>query len=337
MAVIKIFPEKDTYIDQSHPNDNFGRDEILEIKTGGIDDTISRILIKFNSNELNNIINNISSSYESNLKLYIAKLENIIDNYQISIHPLSQSWVMGTGRNMDNPNPRNGACWNYVDINNQLLGINDYYNQYVTSQSFSYQDNKDINCDVTNIVNEWISGSIINEGFIIKFTNNLETSSLGIINKYFSIDTHTIYPPCLEIYYNDITYNSSLTGLNNNQFITNISNIKKEFKEGSTYKFIIKSRDQYPIRNFQTSSLYLNIKILPQESYWALKDVKTEEIIIDYHNIGTKIGADNKGNYFNLNFNGLQPERYYQILIKTKINDEIIIIDNKNNYFKLIR
>lgn len=81
----------------------------------------------------------------------------------------------------------------------------------------------------------------------------------------------------------------------------------------------------------------MNNKILPEESWWCLKDVKTEEIVINYHDIGTKIGADNNGNYFYLDFNGLQPERYYQILIKTIINDETIIIDNKSNYFKLIR
>ncbi len=33
--------------------------------------------------------------------------------------------------------------------------------------------------------------------------------------------------------------------------------------------------------------------------------------------------------------NGLQPERYYKILIKTNIDGEILVIDD-NNYFKVI-
>jgi hypothetical protein len=336
MAVTKLFPQKDNYITQLNPNNNYGRDEILEISSG---DNISRIIIQFNSDEINNILNNITGSFQSNLKLYLAKAENNVDPYQILIHPLSQSWNMGTGRNKDLPNPQNGSCWNYPDINNINISwsLEEPQNIYKYSQSFQYQDNLDINCEITNIINGWYSGDINNYGFLIKFPQYLETSSLNITNKYFSVDTHTIYPPCLEIYYNDVLYSSSLPILNNSNFITNISNMQNEFTEGEKYKFIIKNRDQYPIRNFQTSSLYLNNKILPENSYWALKDIKTEEIIIDYHELGTKIGADENGNYFYLDFNGLQPERYYQILIKTIINNEVIIIDNKNNYFKLIR
>lgn len=335
MAVIKIFPEKDNYVSELNPNNNYGRDEVLELSTNNK----SRILMKFNSDEINNIIDDISGSYNCVLKLYNAKLENNIDNYNINIYPLSQFWVMGTGRNHDVPNPRNGSCWDYPNINNTNVSwsIEEPLDIYKYSQSFQYQDNKDINCNITNIIEGWYNGNIDNNGLLIKFPEQLEISSLNIINKYFSIDTHTIYPPCLEIHYNDVIYDSSIPTINNNKFTSNIINLQSEFTEGEKYKFILKNRETYPVRNFQTSSLYLDNKILPEESYWALKDVKTEEIIIDYHNIGTKIGANSDGNYFNIDFNGLQPERYYQILIKTTIDNNIIIIDNKNNYFKLIR
>jgi len=328
-----LFPQKDNYINQEYPNNNYGRDEILELSSN----PTSRIIIKFNSEQLNNILDNISGDFESNLKLFLAKSENNIDPYELYIYPLSQSWNMGTGRNMDLPNPQNGSCWNYPDINNIniLWDINEPQEIYKYSQSFSYQDNKDINCKITNIVKGWYNNDINNEGILIKFPQILESSSLNIINKYFSIDTHTIYPPHLEISYNDTIYSSSLSIIDNINFISNISNIKNEFNEDGIYTFIIKNRDLYPDRIFQTSSLYLNNKILPEESYWALKDVKTKEIVIDYNNIGTKIGANEEGNYFNIDFSNLQPERYYQILIKTKINDNIIIIDNNKNYFKI--
>jgi hypothetical protein len=36
--------------------------------------------------------------------------------------------------------------------------------------------------------------------------------------------------------------------------------------------------------------------------------------------------------------NGLEPERYYQILIKTVLSSgETVVIDNPSNYFKIIR
>jgi hypothetical protein len=333
MAVFKIFPIKDNFISSLYPNKNYGRDEVLEISTGN---NISRILMLFSNTEINNIIDNISGSFNSNLKLYYSNAVNIPENYIINISPISQSWVMGTGRSGDEPNPQNGSCWDYSDINNNVIWNGfEYDSIFQSTQSFSYQDSKDINCDITNIVEDWYSSSVINNGLLVKFPQNLESSSNSTI-KYFSIDTHTIYPPHIEIYWSDVLYSSSLSIVNNN-FKSVITNLKKEYSEHENFTFRIKNRDEYPIRNFQTSSLYLNSKILPEESYWCLKDVKTKEIIIDYHNIGTKIGADNNGNYFNINFNGLQPERYYQIVIKTIINNNIIIIDDNSNYFKLIR
>ena len=61
-------------------------------------------------------------------------------------------------------------------------------------------------------------------------------------------------------------------------------------------------------------------------------------MVIDFDDNYTKISCDNKSNYFKLYMDGLEPERYYQILYKVVLNnDETIIIDNNNNYFKLVR
>ena len=88
---------------------------------------------------------------------------------------------------------------------------------------------------------------------------------------------------------------------------------------------------------FQTSSVYLNTKILPTSSYYGLKDVKTEEMVVDFDSQFTKLSANDNENYFTLYMDGLEPERYYQIVIKTIVEGETIIIDDETNYFKLIR
>ena len=100
-------------------------------------------------------------------------------------------------------------------------------------------------------------------------------------------------------------------------------------------KFRVNVRDKYPTRSFQTSSLYLNKKYLPISSSYCVKDLDTNEIIIDFDDTYTKISADSTGNYFKLFMNGLQKERYYKILIKSNINDETIIFDD-NFFFKVI-
>jgi hypothetical protein len=81
----------------------------------------------------------------------------------------------------------------------------------------------------------------------------------------------------------------------------------------------------------------LNNKVLPTTSYWSIKDLDTEETIIDFDTTYTKISADSQGNYFNVYMNGLQPERYYQLLIKTVLTNKEVLVLSQDYYFKVIR
>jgi hypothetical protein len=111
-----------------------------------------------------------------------------------------------------------------------------------------------------------------------------------------------------------------------------------EFKYGTgKYKFLINARDKYPTRTFTTSSFYTTNKALPQNSYWAIQDAKTEDVVIDFDTNYTKISCDGTNSYFTLYMNGLEPERYYKILIKSEFSDgESVEIDN-NLIFKVVR
>jgi len=152
------------------------------------------------------------------------------------------------------------------------------------------------------------------------------------------MDTHTIYPPQLEFRWDDSSYSTLLPQISDSTFLSTITNNKSSFKESTTYTFRIKSRSIYPPRAFQTTSTYLGTKALPSTAYWALKDVKTEEMVVDFDTTFTKISCDNTSNYFKLYMDGLEPERYYQILYKVVLsNGETVIIDNKSNYFKVVR
>jgi hypothetical protein len=63
----------------------------------------------------------------------------------------------------------------------------------------------------------------------------------------------------------------------------------------------------------------------------------TEEIIVDFDTNYTKISADSQGNYFDVYMNGLQPERYYQLLIKTVLSNKEVLVLNQDYYFKVVR
>jgi len=366
MSVYKIFPSKDATIYSSNPTINAGRDEVLEICsinsnavlgiTPGLDD-IRRALIAFSDEDLDVLAGFTTSSYSVHLKLYLANASALPLDYSIECFPVSESWTMGTGKFVDSPNPKNGVSWYTVGAYGDssdwstfpgtqyylyTSGGGTWNDQYSTSQTFDYISNKDIDIDVTSIVDEWFSGTIPNYGFILKLADSLESDlSSSLETKFFSMDTHTIYPPCLEMRWDDTVYN---TGSSNhgvvaeNDFILLAENNLGEYKEGNKYRMKFKARDRFPVRTFATSSEYMSWKYLPEQSYWAIQDYKTKEMIIDFDQNYTKLSADITGNYFILYTSGLQPERSYKVLVKSVLTDteEEVVIDN-DIIFKISR
>ena len=83
------------------------------------------------------------------------------------------------------------------------------------------------------------------------------------------------------------------------------------------------------------STLYKYNKLLPASSYYSIIDLNTNLKVIDFDTVATKLSADDTSSYFRLYMNGLEPERYYKILVKTTVNGSTIIFDN-NYFFKVI-
>jgi hypothetical protein len=81
--------------------------------------------------------------------------------------------------------------------------------------------------------------------------------------------------------------------------------------------------------------MYTHNHVLPSASYWAIKDLDTNEFVVDFDTQNTQISCDPSGSYFTVYMNGLEPERYYQILIQTTIESNTIVLD-ENYYFKVV-
>jgi len=343
MAVYKIFPEKDTFISKYRSTQNFGRDEILEISNEtditALNADVNRALIQFPTSQITDVVTNIisGSAYSASLRLFLANATLPI-NYTIYAYPVSQSWDMGLGKSADTPITTIGCTWISRTLTSNWATTGSSFINTPASQSFSYIDNKDINMNTTSIVNSWVSSSIPNNGFLLKLSSSIEDSTTPLITKFFSMDSHTIYPPQLELKWDDSYYNTTLTQITTSDFSAVISNLQNTFPEGTTYTFTLRARDKFPARAFSTTSVYLVPKALPITTYWALKDAKTEEMVIDFDTKNTKVSCNNDGNYFKLYMNGLEPERYYQIVIKTILsNGETVVIEDPLNYFKLVR
>ena len=367
MAIYKIFPTADTTLYSGYVSANTGLDEILEASTNfkisnpqvdGANPQASRFLLQFSQTELENIFSSkiLNSTWRADLKCYTANVTGLTSTSTINVNALAESWNMGTGRYLDLPETQNGSSWKYrnyeggiqwttssfasgttgsynLTTNSTSAGGGVWYTGSEASFSFSYYSDPDIKINITDIVTNWSSSAFNNYGLIVRqsasqeFIDNIhEQTTL----KYFSRDTHTIFPPELELKWNDFSYNTgSLEVLNTLPATLTLSNNPGIFYSGSVNRFRVNARPTYPPKIYRTGSLYTTNYALPTESYYRIKDVYTNEVAIQYDSTYTKLSCDSTGSYFDLYLNGLQPERYYKIEIKTTIGGTVLITDTE--------
>jgi hypothetical protein len=315
-------------------------DEILEISKvyyGNVKD-VSRALLKFDVGFLSSSLVDTSISMgEAKLILRETQSEELPLEYTLYAYPISQSWQMGIGTRFDNVSTQ-GVTWNYRegDSNLEWLPTNVFeqnttgsyngqggvwYNTPTTNQSFNYQT-ADISMDITSMLRAWMSGSIVNEGLIIKHSFDVETNTedYGIV-KVFSKETNTIYQPKIRIGWDDQSFvTGSLIGINSENIKVSVSNFKKEYKQGTIAKIRIIGRELYPLKTFSNTFAYNDIKYLPSTTYYQIKDVNSDDIIIPFSNY-SKISCDSMGNYIKLNFSNWESERIYKIEFKIDLGD----------------
>ena len=371
-----IFPDIDTTLYQATGSSNTGLDEILEISktmsSAGGNIKVSRILIKFDLSDIEKSINNgtISSDRKFYLNMYDANSQNLSTSQSLFAYPISQSWQEGQGTFSDDPITTEGASWEFRDGQTQSTRWSStvsasggtWFTEVYSSQSFEYETD-DMRMDVTPIVNKWLDGTYANEGFIVKRSGSLGNTDTNTDEgsqdrlgdfKFFSRQTHTIYPPKLEVEWYDTKWSTgSLEPLESSELedlIVYMKSLRPEYKEKSKVKFRLCGRGRYPTKSYSnTSSEYLTQKYLPSGSieqiggtgaYYSVRDVQTEDVIIPY-GTGSLISCDSTGNFFNLWMNGLQSERYYKFEFKvvsgSGTDEETVQYFEDDFIFKVVR
>ena len=315
------------------------------------------------------ISNKISGAdYKVYLKNYAARVEGLNQETTVEFFPISDDWNMGTGKFTDTPETTNGVSWRYRNSSGSGAWLTGSFPTYVTAsfsnspvnggctwytgsnlglditqfQRFSFYEPVDINTDVTNTIINWYtysldpSNGIDNNGFLIKQQDSDEFVSDPSYNKvfrFFSRDTNTIYPPELEFRFYDYTFStgsSSNTILSTPEAFINVFNNVGTYYSESIARFRVAAVEKFPTRVYITSSLYTTNFYLPEsQSLYAIKDSETNEYVIPFDSDYTRISADNQSSYFDVYMNGLQPERYYTILIKTTIGGETKVFDEE--------
>jgi len=350
MAYYFITASKDASIYLQQPNQNTGLDQILEVSKvyyGNIKD-VSRALIKFELNTVSqSIVNGDTTLTDVRLVMRETESNEIPLEYTIYAYPISQSWEMGNGTRFDDISTT-GVTWLYrngesaIDWITTNLAIgsdsnpNDgrggtWYTIVSASQSFNYET-ADLNMDVKDIVIQWLSGSLTNDGFILKYTSSLEndTNDYGQL-KFFSKETYTIHQPKLVISWDDqIITTGSLQPLDviSNDIVVRVKNLSTSYKIGSVKKLRIVGREKYPIKTFTNEFSYNDNKYLPITTYYQIKDLLSDDIIIPFGE-HSKVSCDTSGNFIELNFSNWEVNRVYKLEFKIVSDGDEIYYDDE--------
>jgi hypothetical protein len=381
MAVYKLFPLQDTTLYSFYPDMNTGIDAIIEVGNLNVNinpvPQVFRYLIEFDQDEINTVVDTLveSAKFSSSLKCYVANAQGIDFNTNLEIYPVSGSWNNGTGTYLDSPFTTNGCSWNYRLYEGGDAWATSSFNTYATasfsgsdtggggnwytgsldsnmqikvSQSFKQRSKKDLDVNVSDIVQTWYSSSnsiagdytrMENNGFIVKWEDTIEFSTVDAVQpiiQFYSVDTNTIFPPVLEIKWDDQSFSTgNLKPLTTSDLFVALDNNPGVFYSESVNRFRLNCRPDYPTRTFMTRSIDTINHFLNSESMYSVKDLDTNETLIEFDPEFTKISCDSTSNYFDIYMNGLQPERYYKILIQTTINGSTIVKDD-NYYFKVV-
>ena len=335
---------------------------LVKFKNEDIKNTISE---KIGSSTFNNGTSQVA------LQLLSTEHKNLETTLNLEAFAISQSWNEGTGRFSNLPTSSNGCSW--INRDNDIAktqwltasfaaastgsieapGITKGGGVWYTgsafqgSQQFLNSDSLDTNINVTSIIQKFSASlfasstyptGIDNHGILIKQPDSVEqdtSSSFGEI-KYFSVDTHTIFPPRLVFKWDDSSHSKQSSAKQSGELNVSLYRNQEEYNQNSEAIFRIHVRDKYPVRQFTSSSNFLNPGYFTTSSFYSVRDAHTEEEIIPFDNNFTKLSADDDGMFFKIFMQGLQPERYYRVLFKHTNNEGTRIYDN-NYHFKVVR
>ena len=378
-----IYPIKDAWISSgsnsattgvSERDQNYGQDQILELKKVYFNNSFdyqTRVLVQFDLNETGNSISqSIVNGTITNPKFYLRIYEGegtqeLSTEYTLAASPLSQSWDEGTGKFGDNPKVTNGVSWknrqnipgatevtwsNAVGVTNYGGSVHDVSSSV---QSFSYES-PDIEMDITPMVNAWLTGSadggFDNHGLMLQFSGSHEeaTNADGSYTtgnlKFFSRNTHTIYPPKLEVRWDDSSScTGDVTGSLTELSMSGVDNylymkgVREFYKETEKVRFRVGGRKRYIERTFDTSiSTHTGSYVPSTSGSYSILDSATGEVIVPFSDY-TTLSCETGSMYFDQWMNTFQPNRVYKILLKLQDNDNNEYVFDEDYEFKVVK
>ena len=304
----------------------------------------SRILIKFDLSTIP--ANSLASASVVYLNLYTSIAKKIPIEYSLEARAISGSWEMGVG-NFTDKLTQEGASWNIMsDVTEWSASGGDTYSTLTASQNFNFSST-DVRMDITDIFNFWSSSN--NDGIMVKRPDIEEQNSIkyGSIS-FYSLDTHTVYLPTLEVAYDDHIYNTSsfyplnISGSVSGSEISGsisvyITNLSPTYQYNSTTRFNLVIKRAYQAKTFYEQATIAEILYLSDGSLsYSILDAYSNRVMVPFSDY-TKVSLNSNGHFFNVSLSGFMPERFYKIVFKYIDDDGAEQYIDTNNQFKIVK
>lgn len=341
MARKFITPVQDASIYHEFPFRNTGFDEILEVgKSDQLTNEPIRSLVQFDISSIVDGVNagSIPLNTQYFLNLRIANASNFVRNQTLEFYQITESWDEGTGYFFqDLVNAQDGVSWIVKDNTQTTWSVEGgSFGALIASYSFTWMPN-DVRLDITTAVQGWISGSVDN-GILIRIPAADEANSTIQSNiKFFSRNTHTIYPPTLEAVWNSQVINvAGNCGLlqAEDEFELVLPDFRKQYVTGSTNRIRLNARSIQPIKSFFDRFRFANDFYLQSGSMYSIVDDASSGVVIPF-DTGSLISADSTGSYFDLKIENMYINRSYRVLVQVPKTWGTEIIDTGHR-FKVI-
>jgi len=308
-------PIKDSTIYEYNTDKNVGSDEILELDRVNGDE--SRIVCMFDVDQLINKIDGLSGiNYSCSVQFTTTEVSSLPIEYDIAIAALSKPFKRGTGRKFQTGISPDGVTWNETGT-----GIDwntpggDFFSAIESVDSYRFQ-RSDIDIEINDIFDDWVAG-LNNNGLLLRLVPKYPNNAENVVLKYFGEQTHTIYQPRMVLKFDDSdvdTENAVALSLND-QPVSRFRELKNEhYHANKLYRFHVIVEPRFQKQPFVEEATDKTSRYLADGSVkYQIKDQVTGKTIIPFSDASTCSFNAQDGYYFDVDFTGWMPNRYYTI------------------------
>jgi hypothetical protein len=203
MSIKRYFATKDTTITNAFKHDlrtravlsNMGESDILEVfsiygQSATTSSEASRIMLEFPVSNILEARNKLQIPASGSVQ-FILKLSNVEHgmttprNFNLSVFPVSSSWREGRGLDMETYSDTDTVNWISSSFTSSWTNPgSDFISSSEISQYFE-RGNEDLEIDVTSVVEQWLTGTLPNNGFLVKLPDLLENEPTSYYTKKF--------------------------------------------------------------------------------------------------------------------------------------------------------